>query len=116
MNKPTDVPTEGRSDGELVHPTAEAIEAVWAAYWAPILKEGGIPRLKGELYDAWFLVNEARKVYHHATGGLCDDLCASSEGIIAMDRARVEKLMESLRDRITTLEAQVRVLTRGSEG
>ena len=65
-------------------PQREEVERVWREYWAPILKDGGIDRLKGELYDAWWLVNEARQVYHHATCGLSDDLTASAEGIIAI--------------------------------
>ena len=92
--------------------TQEEVEAVWVRYWAPILSEGGIGRLKGELYDAWHLVNEARKVYRHATGGLCDDLCASAEGIIAMDEARVGRLVEGLQGEVAALQAELEELRR----
>lgn len=100
-NKPDPTP--------LAHspPAPEEVERVWASYWAPLLQNGGIAVLKGELYDAWHLVNEARKVYRHATGGLCDDLAASAEGIIAMDEARVGRLVEALTARIEVLEAKL---------
>jgi len=95
---------------ELLHASPDLVEQVWVRYWAPILASGGISALKGELYDSFFLVDQARQVYRHATGGLCDDLTASAEGIIAMDQARVERLTQALRDRIGELEAQLRVL------
>ena len=102
--------TEPKTPFQALHASPDLVEQVWVRYWAPILASGGISALKGELYDSFFLVNEARQVYRHATGGLCDDLTASAEGIIAMDHARVERLTQALRDRIGELEAQLRVL------
>ena len=102
---------EGASDSfEGSDCSPKAVEEVWVRYWAPILAEGGMARLKGELFDAYHLVNEARQVYRHATGGLCDDLCASAEGIIAMDGERVARLTEALTNRISTLEAELALL------
>jgi len=106
----TNMDTTPKNPLELLHASPDLVEQVWVRYWAPILASGGISALKGELYDSFFLVNEARQVYRHATGGLCDDLTASAEGIIAMDEARVERLTQALRDRIGELEAQLRVL------
>src|SRR5690606_39517010 len=66
----------------------DEIERVWQTYWLPTLRgEDGkvsLERLKAELYDAYFLVDQARRVYHHVTGGLTDDLTASADGIIAL--------------------------------
>ena len=93
---------------EIAPASPDDVERVWVGYWAPLLAEGGTGRLKGELYDAWFLVNQARQVYRHITGGLTDDLCASAEGIIAMADARVGDLTRSLQERIAELEAELR--------
>lgn len=104
-------PTDGAHPSlELHSPQQAEVERVWKTYWLPLLKEGGIPRLKGELYDAHFLVNEARQVYRHVTGGLCDDLCASAEGVIAMAEKRVERREQALRERIAELEAELKHL------
>jgi hypothetical protein len=76
---------------ELHSPDAAEVERVWLSYWAPLLRDGGLARLKGELYDAWWLVGQVRQVYAWATGGLCSDPCASAAGIIAEgERVRAE--------------------------
>lgn len=65
----------------------EDIERVWREFWLPALRSNGsfdIDKLKAELYDAHHLIMEAPKIYRWATGGMCDDPCASAEGIIAM--------------------------------
>ena len=76
-------------------PDPREVQGVFATYWMPLLKgEGGgfsMAKLKGELYDAWFLVNEARKVYRHVTGGLHDDLTASAEGVIELAERAVQR-------------------------
>jgi hypothetical protein len=85
-------------------PDRKAVERVFRAYWLPLLTEGGkisIEKLKGELYDAWFLVNEARRVYRHVTGGVTDDLTASADGIIAMAERQVDKRLQALREELT---------------
>lgn len=85
-------------------PTAEAIDRIWLDYWVPLLRgEDGamsLERLKAELYDAYHLVTEARKVYRHVTGGLTDDLTASAEGIIAISDQRVADLVAGLRSEL----------------
>jgi hypothetical protein len=91
-------------------PSQEGVEEVWRTYWAPLVEDGGLARLKGELYDYFHLVTEARKVYRHVTGGLTDDLTASAEGIIALADNRVGELTEALRQRVTTLQAERDVL------
>ena len=96
------------SGPELLLGTSDAVEQVWVRYWAPLLSGGGLAALKGELFDAWHLVNEARKVYRHCTGGLCDDLTASADGIIAADGARVALLTDGLVRRVADLEAELR--------
>ena len=85
-----------------VVPTSTEVERVWREYWLPLLRRAdgrlNVGQLKGELYDAWHLVNEARAVYRHVTGGTCDDLTASAEGIIASAehavRLRIERAVE----------------------
>ncbi len=71
------------------------VQRVFTTYWMPLLKAeaGGfnLELLKGELYDAWFLVNEARLVYRHVTGGLTDDLTASAKGIIALADRQMQR-------------------------
>lgn len=91
-------------------PTQADVERVWAEYWAPMFREGGLPQIKGEMYDYWHLVNEARKVYRHVTGGMTDTLTASGEGIIALADRRVDDLTQGLRDQIARLEGQVTAL------
>ena len=103
------------SNVRQLHSTPEAIEEVWVRYWAPILSEGGITALKAELFEYHFLVDQARKVYRHATGGLCDDLCASAEGIIAMADSRVGDLTRVLRERIEELEAETASLRAAAD-
>jgi hypothetical protein len=95
------------------------IEVVWREYWRGLFMLSGpgdehlagakldaalimlekrgllnLAALKAELYDAYFLVDNARKVYRHVTGGLTDDLTASAEGVIAMADRRVWRLIE----------------------
>ena len=91
---------------EQVQATPDAIEALWTSYWAPLLKEGGAGSVKAELFEYYHLVNAARLVYRHVTGGVTDDLCASGEGIIAMADARIGELTEALRHRIEVLEGR----------
>lgn len=96
---------------ELEVASADRVEHVWRTYWLPIIAPEGrlsIERLKGELFDAYFLVDNARNVYHHVTGGTTDDLTASAEGIIAMAERQVERRLNRLREKITTLEAEAR--------
>lgn len=108
---PSPPQVEGAHPSLLVDvPTLADVERVWRDYWGPMVAEGGLPRLKGELYDAHHLVNEARKVYRHVTGGLTDDLAASGEGIIALADARVEDLTRALRDEVAALQAEVEEL------
>lgn len=109
-------PTDGAHPSLEVHSPQQAeVERIWKTYWLPLLKEGGIARLKGELYDAYFLVNNAREVYRHITGGLCDDLCASADGVIAMAEKRIERREQKLKQRIVELRAEVKHL-RGRVG
>ena len=85
-------------------PDRSAVERVWRAYWMPLLMEGGtisLEKLKGELYDSWFLVDNARRVYRHVTGGVTDDLTASADGIIAMAERQTEKRLDALREKLT---------------
>lgn len=98
-----DGPEYAAATFEAVAPTDTRVERVWREYWLPLLRDPvtgrlNVAQLKGELYDAWHLVNEARAVYRHVTGGLCDDLTASAEGIIASAehavRLRVERAVE----------------------
>jgi len=88
-------------------PNETKVEAVWREYWAPLLRDGGIARLKGELYDAHFLVDQARKVYRHITGGVMDDLTASADGVIAMAERVTQQRMEKLQERVAELEAEL---------
>lgn len=86
---------------ELVAPSMGDVEQLWRTYWMPLLRgEDGsfsLEKLKGELWDAHFLVDQARKVYHHVTGNITDNLTASAEGIIALADHRVAVLTETLR-------------------
>lgn len=90
-------------------PSPREVQRVWATYWMPLLRdEGGTfnyERLKGELYDAWFLVNEARKVYRHITGGLMDDLTAASEGVISMAERAIQRRIYAAVHKGESLEA-----------
>lgn len=106
------VEDEKRPGPEFAHhslvvdtPDRTAVERVFRAYWLPLLQnEHGqisVEKLKGELYDAWHLVNEARKVYRHITGGVTDDLTASADGIIAMAERQVERRLEAQRQELT---------------
>lgn len=78
-------------------PRQDEVQRVFSEYWMPLLTEGeskggfNLERLKGELYDAWFLVNEARLVYRHVTAGLTDDLTASAAGIISMSERKIRE-------------------------
>lgn len=86
----------------------EAIERVWRTVWIPLIAPKGqliLEALKGELYDAAFLVDNARKVYRAVTGGLCSDLTASAEGVIALYQKHVGTLTQHLRERIDELES-----------
>lgn len=110
---PADRPEGAHASLELRVGTEKAVERVWRAYWLPMLVHDGklvLERLKGELFDAWHLVNEARRVYHHVTGGVTDDLTASADGIIAMADRRFTEKTEELRNQIRDLEAENRVL------
>ena len=56
-------------------------EDLWRSYWLPLLTDNGkhppsLALIKGELFDAYQLVDRARAVYSHVTGGACDDLTA----------------------------------------
>lgn len=90
-------------------PDPREVQRVFSTYWMPLLKGEGtafnVDRLKGELYDAWFLVNEARKVYRHVTGNLTDDLTASAEGIIALAERHVARRIYTAVHRGEDLEA-----------
>jgi hypothetical protein len=92
-------------------PDEEKIERNWRAYWLPLLLDASgkisLRKLKGELYDAFHLVNESRKVYRHVTGGVTDDLTASAEGIIAMADRQVERRLDELRGEIVGLRADL---------
>lgn len=80
----------------------EDVERVWREFWFPALAKKGlrdgftfsIEALKAELYDAYHLIMEAPKVYRHVTGGMCDDPCASAEGINAMADEKRAKAIE----------------------
>lgn len=113
-NLPTpELPEGAHPSLALDTPTADEVERVWRTYWAPIVESGGLAALKGELYDYFRLVDNARQVYRHVTGGLTDDLCASSEGIIAMADRRVGQLTEDLRAEIGRLRALLDASTGG---
>ena len=103
---PVSLPDGAHPSLTLDVPDQEEVERVWRTYWLPIVKEGGLPRLKGELYDFHRLVDNARAVYRHVTGGMTDDLCASSEGIIAMADRRVAQLTEELRAEVDALQKE----------
>lgn len=97
----------------LYLPEPGEIERVWQDYWVPTLRgEDGkvsLERLKAELFDAYFLVDQARRVYHHVTGGLTDDLTASSDGIIALADKRVEDLTRGLREALEEAKGEARL-------
>jgi hypothetical protein len=88
------------------------IDRVWQTYWREllVLPDGSLNKaaLRAELYDAWWLVNEARRVYRHVTGGLCDDLTASADGIIACADRREAERVELLKERLRDREAMLR--------
>lgn len=90
-------------------PDPREVQRVFSSYWMPLLKAkaGGfnLELLKGELYDAWFLVNESRKVYRHVTGGLTDDLTASAEGIIELADRQIQRRIYAAVHRGEDLEA-----------
>lgn len=91
-------------------PSKDQVERLWRAYWMPLLMVDGrisMPKLKGELYDAYFLVDNARRVYHHVTAGATDRLTASAEGIIAMAERVVERRVENLEVQVADLKAQL---------
>ena len=96
--EPFEFPPEedGHHPSLVLHaPGPDDVERVWKEHWFPIVREGGMDALKRELFDYDFLVDQARVVYRHVTGGLCDDLCASADGIIAeADR----RLQEAIKD------------------
>ena len=109
-----DTPAEHGQDDPHVSfvqhaPDPREVQRVFSTYWFPLLKgeAGGFnfDRLKGELYDAWFLVNEARKVYRHVTGNLTDDLTASAEGIIALAERHVARRIYAAVHRGEDMEA-----------
>ena len=71
-------------------------EDLWRSYWLPLLTDQGthppsLDRIKGELYDAYQLVDRARAVYHHVTGGACDDLTAPPELVCELADRRAER-------------------------
>jgi hypothetical protein len=92
-------------------PDQREIQRVWSTYWMPLLKnEDGAfntELLKGELYDSWFLVNEARRVYHHITGGLMDDLTSSAEGVLALAERKVAQRIYAAVHRGEDMEAPI---------
>lgn len=110
---PADLPEGAHRSLALRAPSPSEVERVFRSYWLPLLSEGGkisIERLKGELFDSWHLVNEARRVYRHVTGGVTDDLTASADGIIAMADRRQDERAEGFRNTIRDLEAENRLL------
>jgi hypothetical protein len=57
----------------------DPVEDLWRTYWLPLITDGGqhapsLLRIKGELFDAFHLIDRARAVYRHVTGGATDDL------------------------------------------
>lgn len=104
---------DGAHESFRLHaPAEDEIERVWQTYWLPTLRgEDGkvsLERLKAELYDACFLVDQARRVYHHVTGGLTDDLTASADGIIALADRRIEDLTRGLREALEDAKGEAR--------
>lgn len=104
---------DGAHESFRLHtPAEDEIERVWQTYWLPTLRgEDGkvsLERLKAELYDAYFLVDQARRVYHHVTGGLTDDLTASADGIIALADRRIEDLTRGLREALEDAKGEAR--------
>ena len=86
-------PRDGADDSlELHRPAPAEIERIWRTFWLPAIttnRRFDPAKLKAELYDAHHLIMEAPKVYRHVTGGMCDDPCASAEGINAMADKRI---------------------------
>jgi hypothetical protein len=79
-------------------PTAAEVEHIWQTFWLPAVTEDGrvsLPKLKGELYCAWYLIKQAPLVYHHVTGGLTDDPCASAEAITAAADRHLARAVEA---------------------
>lgn len=124
-----DGPEGAHESFEYEPPSPEEVERVWRRVWLPAISEvvedgDGTRRrrfnlhaLKAELFDYNFLIDNARRVYRHITGGLCEDLTASAAGINAMaDRKRgelledVQRLLEREQDRRVEAEARVRQL------
>lgn len=105
---------DGAHESFRLHaPAEDEIERVWRNYWLPTLRgEDGkvsLERLKAELYDAYYLVDQARRVYHHVTGGLTDDLTASADGIIALADRRIEDLTRGLREALEDAQGEARL-------
>jgi len=73
------------------------VESVWRSYWLPLLTDGGahppiLDHIKAELFDAFLLVDRARAVYQHVTGGASDDLAAPASFICELADRRVERM------------------------
>ena len=99
-------------------PNALQVDRIWRTYWLPLFTSDGATKLnletlKGELYDSWWLVNEARKVYGHITGGVSTDLTASAEGIIALSDRQIERTVHRLEERVRELEAELESANAG---
>ena len=87
-------------------PSDEEVERLWKTYWLPKLMKGSegvddatavsmgiFAEMKAILYEYYWLVQNARKVYKHVTGGITEDLTVSHEGIIAAAEHYTEKRM-----------------------
>lgn len=137
---------EGRPEGahesfEAWVPSPPEIEKVWLTRSLPSISdevedgEGkrrrrfSMEKLKAEMFDFAFLIDNAALVYRHITGGVTDNLQASAAGIIAMADRRVAELTFGLREdlerergrrrdaelRVRQLENALELAKRGGE-
>ena len=129
-----ELPDWSHASFQLLSSNEDEIERVWREYWRPLFclvdpddaetnaaaearceaalrvmqRYMNVQAMKAELYDAYVLVDRARAVYRAATGGLCDDLAASPEGIVTLLHHRITRHAEVWRDRAADAEARVR--------
>lgn len=131
-----ELPDWSHASFQIVTATQDEIDRVWREYWRPLFclldhedpdlnaeaearceaalrvmqRYMNVQAMKAELYDAYMLVDRARAVYRAATGGLCDDLTASPDGIVLLLNHRITKNAEVWRERAVSAEARVREL------
>lgn len=78
--------------------TEQDVEAVWTEFWEPLLtdEDGNvdIELVKAELFDFYFVMNEASKVYCYVTGDTLSKTSYYASSVISVAEERTQQRID----------------------